>query len=209
KEKGVSGDAAVKFIKLAFSYEEWDVFDSAIELVVNFLQVQNDPTWKKAEMELKLLTLMQPLLFPGKFKQDFSISENNTKEARIFQNVIPYKKVKCDNVLFTLKIFGTVYILGFESVYICTCFYNYIVFSFQNIQPDEEILVDIIMFLWQKCKMGLQRIQMSGSDYLKYIHKYKAYQVLLYYNVFLFISICVHVYEYFKTILSAKPYLLL
>lgn len=35
----MSGDAAVKFIKLAFSYEEWDVFDSAIEFVVNFLQV--------------------------------------------------------------------------------------------------------------------------------------------------------------------------
>lgn len=35
----MSGDAAVKFIKLAFSYEEWDVFDSAVEFVVNFLQV--------------------------------------------------------------------------------------------------------------------------------------------------------------------------
>uniref|UniRef100_A0A8D0KRP6 Uncharacterized protein n=1 Tax=Strix occidentalis caurina TaxID=311401 RepID=A0A8D0KRP6_STROC len=158
---GVSGDAAVKFIKLAFSYEEWDVFDSAIELVVNFLQAQDDPTWKKAEMELKLLTLMQPLLFPRKFKQDFSISENNTEECNVSTSI--YIKI---------------------SVYVHTCFYNYIIFSFQNIQPDEEILVDVIMFLWQKCKMGLQRIQMSGSDYLKYIHKYKAYQVLLYYNVF-------------------------
>lgn len=52
-------------------------------------------------------------------------------------------------------------------------------FSFQNIQPDIEILVDVIMFLWKKCKTGLQQIQMSGSDYLKYIHKYNAYQVLL------------------------------
>lgn len=34
-------------------------------------------------MELKLLTLMQPLLFPRKFKHGFSISENNTKEARM------------------------------------------------------------------------------------------------------------------------------
>ncbi|NXS91707.1 CFA54 protein, partial [Jacana jacana] len=83
-EKGVSGDAAVKFIKLAFSYEEWDVFDSAIEFVVTFLQAQGDPTWKKAEMELKLLTLMQPLLVPRKFKHAISISnENNTEDARI------------------------------------------------------------------------------------------------------------------------------
>uniref|UniRef100_A0A8C0HIZ5 Uncharacterized protein n=1 Tax=Buteo japonicus TaxID=224669 RepID=A0A8C0HIZ5_9AVES len=156
REKRVSGDAAVKFIKLAFSYEEWDVFDSAIEFVVNFLQAQDDPTWKKAEMELKLLTLMQPLLFPRKFK------------------------LKYEKGLFTLENFETVYVW---SVYIHTCFYKYIVFSFQNIQPDKEILVDVLMFLWQRCKTGLQRIQMSGSDYLKYIHKYKAYQVLLYFNV--------------------------
>uniref|UniRef100_A0A8B9FJF6 Cilia and flagella associated protein 54 n=1 Tax=Amazona collaria TaxID=241587 RepID=A0A8B9FJF6_9PSIT len=60
-------------------------------------------------------------------------------------------------------------------------------FSFQNIQPDEEILVGVIMFLWQKCKSGLQQIQMNGNDYLKYIHEYKAYQVFLYYNLFLLI----------------------
>ncbi|KAK2534973.1 Cfap54 [Columba guinea] len=80
-ERGVSGDAAVKFIKLAFSYEEWDVFDSAIEFVVNFLQAQDDLKWKKAEVELKLLTLVQPLLFPSKLKHGLSISESNTKEA--------------------------------------------------------------------------------------------------------------------------------
>lgn len=38
-EKRVSGEAAVKFAKLAFNYEEWDVFDSAIVFVTNFLQV--------------------------------------------------------------------------------------------------------------------------------------------------------------------------
>uniref|UniRef100_A0A8C9G169 Cilia and flagella associated protein 54 n=1 Tax=Pavo cristatus TaxID=9049 RepID=A0A8C9G169_PAVCR len=72
-EKRVSGEAAVKFVKLAFNYEEWDVFDSAIVFVTNFLQAQNDPRWKKAEMELKLLTLMQPLLFPRKFRRGFSV----------------------------------------------------------------------------------------------------------------------------------------
>lgn len=38
-EKRVSGEAAVKFAKLAFNYEEWDVFDSTIVFVTNFLQV--------------------------------------------------------------------------------------------------------------------------------------------------------------------------
>uniref|UniRef100_A0A8C4TX57 Uncharacterized protein n=1 Tax=Falco tinnunculus TaxID=100819 RepID=A0A8C4TX57_FALTI len=169
-EKGVSGDAAVKFIKLAFSYEEWDVFDSAIGFVVNFLQAQDDPTWKKAEMELKLLTLMQPLLFPRKIKHDFSISENNTKETRMphgseMKQTFGNGSLKCGEP-------------SHELIVLATTVFSCVSTSMQNIQPDEEILVDVIMFLWQKCKTGLQQIQMSGSDYLQYVHKYKAYQVL-------------------------------
>uniref|UniRef100_A0A8B9E231 Cilia and flagella associated protein 54 n=1 Tax=Anser cygnoides TaxID=8845 RepID=A0A8B9E231_ANSCY len=143
-EKGVPGDAAVKFVKLAFSYEEWDVFDSAVEFVTNFLQAQDDPRWKKAEIELKLLTLMQPLLFPRKFRCGFSDSEANTREARI---------CKMNECIQT----------GFEEKKVK-----------QNMQPDKEILFDVITFLWQKCKTGLQQIQTSGSGYFQYIHKYKA-----------------------------------
>uniref|UniRef100_A0A8B9FPA0 Uncharacterized protein n=1 Tax=Amazona collaria TaxID=241587 RepID=A0A8B9FPA0_9PSIT len=162
--------AAVKFVKLACSYEKWDVFASAVGFVVNFLQAQDDPTWKKAEMELKLLTLMQSLRFPRKFKHGFSVSESNTKEAKI-SDCSEKKQTFMGECLF-------MYIL----LSIITLF-----FSFQNIQPDEEILVGVIMFLWQKCKSGLQQIQMNGNDYLKYIHEYKAYQVFLYYNLFLLI----------------------
>ncbi|KAM6095385.1 cilia- and flagella-associated protein 54 [Chlamydotis macqueenii] len=167
-EKGVSGDAAVKFVKLAFSYEKWDVFDSAIEFVVNFLQAQDDPTWKKAEMELKLIRLMQPLLFPRKIKHSFSVSENNTKEVSMphdSENKQTFRKgsLKHGEPSHDLMILAT-------TVFSCVST------SEQNIQPDKEILVHVIMFLWQKCKLGLQLIQTSGSDYLKYIHKYRACQ---------------------------------
>lgn len=37
--------------------------------------------------------------------------------------------------------------------------------------PDKEIVVDMIMFLWQKCKLGIQRFSMSGSDYAKFTVK--------------------------------------
>ncbi|KFP33909.1 Uncharacterized protein C12orf55, partial [Colius striatus] len=161
-EKAVSGDAAVKFVKLAFSYEEWDVFDSAAELVVNFLQAQDDPTWKKAEMELKLLTLMQPLLFPRKDTHGFSISENNTKEAVVLHDSEKKQTFRKG----TLKCGEP----SHDLIILATTVFTYVSTSEQNIQPDKEILADIIMFLWQKCELG--QMQMSGSD----IHKYKAYQ---------------------------------
>ncbi|NXS08777.1 CFA54 protein, partial [Neodrepanis coruscans] len=166
-EKGVSGDAAVKFIKLAFSYEEWEVFDSAIEVVVNFLQAQDDPTWKQAEMELKLLTLMQPLLFPRKSEHVFS--EDNSKEYSTLKGSenIQASKSECCSVIvvFEFQIF-----LQQEIVLVISKPCN------MNAHLDKEILCGVIMCLWQKCKMELQQIQTGESDYLEYIHKYKAYQ---------------------------------
>ncbi|XP_010006376.1 PREDICTED: uncharacterized protein CFAP54 [Chaetura pelagica] len=168
-ERGVSGDAAVKFIKLAFSYEEWNVFDSAVEFVVNFLQTQEDPIWKKAEMELELLTLMQALLFPRKNKHSFTSTDSTTKEARnsqVSQKSQTFRK--------TLNVehgepSQDIMILA-STVFSCVSTAK------QNIQPDKEILVEVIKFLWQKCKTRLQQIQLSGSDCLKYIHRQKAYQ---------------------------------
>ncbi|NWU07338.1 CFA54 protein, partial [Cephalopterus ornatus] len=167
-EKGVSGDAAVKFVKLAFSYEEWEVFDSAIQLVVNFLQAQDDPTWKKAEMELKLLTLMQPLLFPRKFERVSSVSEDNSKEAST-----PQGSEKTQTFREGSLKHGEPYN---DLTILATTVFSCVSTSQQNVHPDKEILFDVIMCLWQKCKMELQQIQTSGSDYLEYIHKYKAYQ---------------------------------
>uniref|UniRef100_A0A8C3F4F5 Cilia and flagella associated protein 54 n=1 Tax=Chrysemys picta bellii TaxID=8478 RepID=A0A8C3F4F5_CHRPI len=146
EKNGVSGEAAMKFIKLAFSYEEWDVFDSTIGLIANFLQNQDDPIWKKAEMELRLIIAMQPLVSTRRSKHGLSVQENIFKEATISRSsgrrTIALQGVRIPKTL----------------------------------QPDKEILVDIVMFLWQKCKVGVQRIQMSGSAYLKYIYKFKAYK---------------------------------
>ncbi|XP_059702721.1 cilia- and flagella-associated protein 54 [Haemorhous mexicanus] len=168
-EEGVSGDAAVKFVKLAFSYEEWNVFYSAFEFVDNFLEAQDDPTWKKADIELKLLTLMQPIVFPGKFERSFSITDGGkSKEGSTHQGsektqTIRKESLKPGNPFRDLMILATTafsYVSTFE----------------QNVHPDKEILVDVVMCLWQKCKMELQEIQKCGSHCLEYIHKHQAYQ---------------------------------
>ncbi|XP_071892420.1 cilia- and flagella-associated protein 54 isoform X2 [Anas platyrhynchos] len=166
EEKGVPGDAAVKFIKLAFSYEEWDVFDSAVEFVTNFLQAQDDPRWKKAEMELKLLTLMQPLLFPRKFKCGFSVTEPNTREARVPRGSDKKQTLRKGSLKYGEP--------SHELTVLATTVFSCVSTSKQNMQPDKEILFDVITFLWQKCKTGLQQIQTSGSGYFRCIHNYKA-----------------------------------
>ncbi|NXI21035.1 CFA54 protein, partial [Sterrhoptilus dennistouni] len=173
-EEGVSGDAAVKFVKLAFSYEEWDVFYSALEFVDNFLQTQDGPTWKKAEIELKLLTLMRPLVFSGKFERSSPIRDGSSKEASARQGSKKTQTIRSEllNVEESLKPedpFNDLMILA-TTVFSCVST------SEQNVHPDKEILVDVVMCLWQKCKTEVQQIQRSGSDCLEYIHKHQAYQ---------------------------------
>ncbi|NXA80839.1 CFA54 protein, partial [Thryothorus ludovicianus] len=167
-EKEVSGDAAVKFVKLAFSYEEWDVFYSALKFVNNFLQAQDDPMWKKAEIELELLTLMQPVVFPGKFEHSFSISGDNSKEASTPQGSEKTQTIRKES-LNPGDPFRDLTILA-KTVFSCVST------SEQNVHPDKKILVDVVMCLWQKCKTELQQIQMSGSDCLEYLRKHQAYQ---------------------------------
>uniref|UniRef100_A0A452GP21 Uncharacterized protein n=1 Tax=Gopherus agassizii TaxID=38772 RepID=A0A452GP21_9SAUR len=173
RKNGVSGEAAMKFIKLAFSYEEWDVFDSTIGLIANFLQNQDDPIWKKAEMELRLIIAMQPLVSTRRSKHGLSVQENIFKEATISRSsgrrtiALQEGSLKPGDPSDDLVTLAT-------TVFSCVCT------SKQTLQPDKEILVDIVMFLWQKCKVGVQRIQMSGSACLKYIYKFKAYKVLLF-----------------------------
>ncbi|XP_050791921.1 cilia- and flagella-associated protein 54 [Gopherus flavomarginatus] len=168
-KNGVSGEAAMKFIKLAFSYEEWDVFDSTIGLIANFLQNQDDPIWKKAEMELRLIIAMQPLVSTRRSKHGLSVQENIFKEATISRSsgrrtiALQEGSLKPGDPSDDLVTLAT-------TVFSCVCT------SKQTLQPDKEILVDIVMFLWQKCKVGVQRIQMSGSACLKYIYKFKAYK---------------------------------
>ncbi|XP_063010920.1 cilia- and flagella-associated protein 54 [Melospiza melodia melodia] len=168
-EERVSGDAAVKFVKLAFSYEEWNVFYSAFEFVDHFLQAQDDPTWKKAELELKLLTLMQPVVLPGRFERSFSFSEGGkSKEGSTRRGSEKTKTIRKES-LKPGDPFRDLMILAKTT-------FSYVSTFEQNVHPGKEILVDVVMCLWQKCKTELQQIQKSGSHCLEYMHKHQAYQ---------------------------------
>ncbi|KAH0501698.1 Cilia- and flagella-associated protein 54 [Microtus ochrogaster] len=58
----ISLRAAVKFAKLAFTYEEWGLFESLAAQLVRFLQKQESPELKKAEKDLILLLAVEPLI---------------------------------------------------------------------------------------------------------------------------------------------------
>ncbi|XP_015271758.1 PREDICTED: cilia- and flagella-associated protein 54 [Gekko japonicus] len=118
----VTAEATLRFMKMAFSYEEWDAFDQTAGLFFTFIKSQDNSLWKKAEAELKLLLIMQSLLSPRKPRHNLCVQENNIKDS---------------------------------------------------LQLDREMVIDATMFLWQKCKAGIQKILESGNNYLKTARKYQ------------------------------------
>ncbi|XP_028388428.1 cilia- and flagella-associated protein 54 [Phyllostomus discolor] len=157
----ISMDAAVKFIKLAFTYEEWSLFESAAGHLIDFLQGQDDPESKKAEKDLTLLMAMEPVINLKKNK-GLVLPLENYKEG---QSAFYIRKIAFNDTC--TKTYG----YSEDIFHLATTLYSCVCTSAQNVQPDKEIVVDMIMFLWQKCKSGIQRVNMSGKDYAKFTQK--------------------------------------
>ncbi|XP_038170363.1 cilia- and flagella-associated protein 54 [Arvicola amphibius] len=157
----ISLRAAVKFAKLAFTYEEWGLFESLAAQLICFLQKQESPE-KKAEKDLILLLAVEPLINLKKSKGLIFPLENDKQGQSVH---IYLKHIACHESCmrscgYSEDIFSLAAILHF-----CVCAPS------KDVQPDRDIIVDIITFLWQKCKLGIQRISMSKNDYARYSHK--------------------------------------
>ncbi|XP_070310239.1 cilia- and flagella-associated protein 54 isoform X4 [Odocoileus virginianus] len=155
----ISVNAAVKFIKLAFMYEEWSLFESAAGQLIDFLQRQDDPESKKAEKDLLLLVAIEPLI-NVKRNKGLIFPFDNYKEGQVY-----VKKIAVHDTC--VKSYG----YSEDIFHLATTLYSCVCDSPQNAQPDKEIVVDMIMFLWQKCKLGMQRVTVSRNDYAKFTQK--------------------------------------
>ncbi|XP_063120477.1 cilia- and flagella-associated protein 54 isoform X4 [Rattus norvegicus] len=157
----ISVGASVKFAKLAFTYEEWGLFESLAGQLIPFLQKQDSPKEKKAEKDLILLLAVEPLINVKKNK-GLIFPLDNDKETQSIQSYLKHiaYEESCVRTTYTEDIFSLAAILHF-----CVCVPT------KGIQPDKDIVVDIITLLWQKCKLGLQRLNIPKSDFTKYSHK--------------------------------------
>ncbi|KAM8978137.1 cilia- and flagella-associated protein 54 isoform 4-T4 [Sarcophilus harrisii] len=163
---GVSIAAAGKMIKLSFTYEEWNLFNCTAVQFIKFLQSRKDPASKKMEMELRLLAAMEPLINVKRNKGLAFGGEGGssaTEGVRGGTKKIAFQESHLLSGSYSDDIFH----LG-SMLYSFTCS------STEKVQPDNEIIVDLIMFLWQKCKMGIQRIYSLKMDYFKFVQKVKA-----------------------------------
>ncbi|XP_056430458.1 cilia- and flagella-associated protein 54 [Hyla sarda] len=160
EKDAVSAEAVVKFSKLAFSYEHWEAFDAIIAPLYSFLQDKENKKWKKEEMDLRILIAAQPLLSGKKHKHNVQIhvKQNHMAEFPNYLEMIGLQGEPIDSKS------SDDHITLAETLYSCVCSCS------QDVQPDRDIVIDVILFLWQKCKVGVQRMQ-TGLDGSKFVQK--------------------------------------
>ncbi|XP_076776111.1 cilia- and flagella-associated protein 54 isoform X2 [Arvicanthis niloticus] len=157
----ISVDASVKFAKLAFTYEEWGLFESLAGQLIQFLQKQASPESKKAKKDLILLLAVEPLINVKKTR-GLIFPLDTDKETQSVQSYLKHiaSHESCVRTTFTEDIFSLAAILHF-----CVCNPT------KGVQPDKDIVVDVIALLWQRCKLGIQRLNIPKNDFAKYTHK--------------------------------------
>ncbi|XP_072511744.1 cilia- and flagella-associated protein 54 isoform X2 [Notamacropus eugenii] len=162
----VSIAAALKLIKLSFTFEEWNLFNCTAAQFINFLQSRKDPASRKAEMDLRLLAAMEPLINVKRNKGLAYTGEGGSSATNGVRSA-GKKIVFQDSHTLSGSYSDDIFHLG-STLFAFICSDN------EKVQPDNEIVADLIMFLWQKCKMGIQRIYSPKMEYFKFVQKVKA-----------------------------------
>ncbi|KAI4876053.1 hypothetical protein NFI96_030101 [Prochilodus magdalenae] len=151
-ENQISVDAAVKFVKLLFRYEQWDTFCSLSDNLVAVLSNLEGHSSRKAELELTLLEALECFLSTHRVRL-------GPKEP-VMAEALTEKDKNVGQVTMTDELLNLV-----QTLHSCVCE------AAQDIQPDGDMVLDIVLFLWPKCKAVFQRVQARHYDSVRYLGK--------------------------------------
>ncbi|XP_074082731.1 cilia- and flagella-associated protein 54 isoform X3 [Macrotis lagotis] len=162
---GVSISSVEKLIKLSFTFEEWSLFNCSAGQFIIFLQSQKDTASKKAELDIRLLVAMEPLINLKRNKGLIYSAEGGSSVTNEVRNAGKKIMFHESNMLYG-NYSDDIFHLG-------TMLYSFTCLASEEVHPDKEIAIDVIMFLWQKCKLGIQWIHSSKIEYSKFVQRIK------------------------------------
>ncbi|XP_019903314.2 cilia- and flagella-associated protein 54 isoform X2 [Esox lucius] len=147
-ESKVSVDAAVKFVKLLFHYEQWEMFCILSDAMKHsVLPKMEGQSYRKSKLELCMLDSMERFLSAQRNK--FHSKEDTVSEKdRQLGGVMSEEFVSLVQTLHT-----------------CVCD------SAQDVLPDRDLVMDIVLNLWSKCKTVFQRAQVRHWDPVRFLNK--------------------------------------
>ncbi|XP_035384159.1 cilia- and flagella-associated protein 54 isoform X3 [Electrophorus electricus] len=150
-ENRISVDAAVTFVKLLFRYEQWDMFCTLSDSLVTVLSNMEGCPFQRDELELTLLRAAERVLSTHRVHlgtRDIMAEGQPDKDK--FVGLVPMTDELLDLV---------------QTLHACVCD------TAQDMQPDGDLVLDIVLFVWEKCKLMFQRAQARPNDSVRYMGK--------------------------------------
>ncbi|XP_051544314.1 cilia- and flagella-associated protein 54 [Myxocyprinus asiaticus] len=144
----ITVDAAVKFVKQLFRYEQWNLFCSLSTALTSVVANMEGRLFRKFELELMLLEGVEHVMSTQRGK---CIMKDTTVDDKD-KNIGPASM--------TEEFFNLIH-----TLHACVCKAD------KDVQPDADLVLDIVLFFWAKCKSVFQRAQMRHYDPVRYLGK--------------------------------------
>ncbi|XP_037604654.1 cilia- and flagella-associated protein 54-like isoform X2 [Sebastes umbrosus] len=141
--------SAMRFVKMLFQYRQPGAFTELAREMLQVLSGVEGQSFRRAELELALLDSFSRLL---------SSQRSHPKEDNMIDD--RHKSSFSMSCEFT----GLVDTLH-KSVY----------GSAPEVQPDGDLVLDVVLFLWGKVKLVLQRDQLPNLEFTNYLEKVDSY----------------------------------
>ncbi|KAJ7353995.1 hypothetical protein OS493_030845 [Desmophyllum pertusum] len=148
-ENGVPLPALVKFVKHAFSYEQWEPFGILIEPTLQLLQEQSDINSLVDIKTLQLMLALEPFYNTVKKPKKTPAHTDEGETAA-------HTHGKSGSALEELTHLADVIQSCSEEP-----------FKSAILMKDSDMMVDVALFLWSKCKPHFQRIMSSSLENCK------------------------------------------
>ncbi|CAC5396096.1 unnamed protein product [Mytilus coruscus] len=180
-EDGATIDGAIKLVKMAFCFEQWDVFDALIESVLGYLRLIGEEKFAWDEKALELLLAFEKLNPSRRHKRTLtSIVEDDKDTSKDRETKDTRDSIKEHESGFggtgtgitTQQVPSSRSMnVNDEMILAAECLLSVINGPFQPSGIEVDIIVDAALILWNKTKNVFQKHQTGSSDNPKYLTK--------------------------------------
>nr|XP_034306398.1 cilia- and flagella-associated protein 54 isoform X5 [Crassostrea gigas] len=164
-EDGSSIEGAIRLVKLAYSFEQWEVFDSLIENVLTYIRILNDNKFSWDEKALELLLAMEKVNPSRRHKRNMtSVVDDVEKDGA---QTAETKTAPESQAATSARSFN----VSDDLTQVAEVMMTIVNGPFVPSKIEVDMVVDAALFLWSKAKSMFQKHQSGSSENPKYLQK--------------------------------------
>ncbi|XP_052780184.1 cilia- and flagella-associated protein 54-like isoform X4 [Mya arenaria] len=156
-EDGATIEAAIKLVKLAFCYEQWEVFEALNDSVLTYLRIVNEDKFLWDEKCLQILSAMEKVTSGKKQRRTVSQNEEEQGDHDLAPSVLAQSTRSVN--------------MNDDLIILADTLMSVVAGPFTPETIEVDIIVDAALYMWNKCKAVFQKYQTGSVDNPKYLSK--------------------------------------